>query len=97
MHGEGQGNKERHKVRKELFGKKKPEKKDLTKVIQEAMIDDDEDGEIDMIEWDSGDSKEELEGKKGMPDEEPTLPKGPNEERRGKHRRVLPNGMERRG
>ena len=57
MHGDGQGNKERREVRKELFGEKKGEKKDGTKVVQKAMIDNDEVREIDRIEWDSGDSK----------------------------------------
>ena len=58
MHDKLQGTKERHKVRKKLFGEKEGEKMD--------MIDDDEDGETDKIEWDSGDNKEEPEARNGI-------------------------------
>ena len=58
---------------RELFGKKEEEKRDVTKVIQKALMDSDEEGEDDEEEgddkdtslgWEAKDSGEEIEDNK---------------------------------
>ena len=53
VHDKIQGTKERHEVRKKLFGEKEGEKMDVPKVIQAAMIDDEEDRESDKMMWEN--------------------------------------------